>query len=68
MTVSIRVELMNIFNRVQIPNPGVDFNSNSINWGQASMPDGSTIFGFGMMSPKDTTGQRTGQFVARFNF
>ncbi|MBP1623329.1 MAG: TonB-dependent receptor, partial [Acidobacteria bacterium] len=73
MNVSLRVELMNIFNRVQIPNPGVDYNSNSINWGQISAPDGTAIFGFGQpgsaVAPiADTAGQRTGQIVMRFTF
>jgi len=68
MNLSIRIELMNIFNRVQIPNPGVDFNSNNAILGQYFNPDGTTAFGFGMLSPKDTAGQRTGQIVARFTF
>ncbi len=68
MNLSVRVELMNIFNRVQIPNPGIDFNSNSTGWGQVAAPDGTTIFGFGQITPRDTAGQRTGQIVARFQF
>ncbi len=68
MNLSIRIELMNVFNRVRIPNPGIDFNSNSTGWGQAAMPDGTTIFGFGRIDARDTTNQRTGQFVARFSF
>jgi len=68
MTLSIRVELMNIFNRVRIPNPGVDFNSNNASYPQLFNPDGTTSFGFGRIDAKDTTGQRTGQIVMRFQF
>ena len=68
MNLSIRIELMNVFNRVRIPNPGIDFNSNSTGWGQAAYPDGTTIFGFGRIDARDTAGQRTGQIVARFTF
>jgi hypothetical protein len=68
MNLTVRIELMNMFNRVRIPNPGVDFNSNSTGWGQAAMPDGTTIFGFGRIDARDAGGQRTGQIVARFTF
>ena len=68
MNLSIRIELMNLFNRVQIPNPGVDFNSNNALYPQLFNPDGTTAFGFGRMDAKDTGGQRTGQIVARFTF
>ncbi|MEJ2246865.1 MAG: hypothetical protein P8Y80_12425 [Acidobacteriota bacterium] len=65
---SIRIELMNIFNRVQIPNPGVDFNSNNATNPQLKAGDGTTIFGFGRIDALDTGGQRTGQIVARIKF
>jgi hypothetical protein len=68
MTLSIRIELMNVFNRVQIPNPGVEFNSNNANNPQVKGPDGKTIFGFGYIDAINAGGQRTGQLVARFNF
>ena len=62
MNLSIRIELMNLFNRVQIPDPPVDFNS-----------DNATYPWFGQLgSPAapltNTAGQRTGQIVARFTF
>jgi hypothetical protein len=62
MNLSIRIELMNIFNRVQIPNPGVDFNSNNAstpNFGNLESPSAPIA---------NTGGQRTGQIVARFTF
>jgi hypothetical protein len=68
MTLQLRVELMNVFNRVRIPNPGVDFNSNNATLPQVKNPDGTTSFGFGRIDAINATGQRTGQIVARFNF
>ncbi len=43
MNLSLRVELMNLFNRVQIPNPGVDFNSNNASRASRNFPDGKTF-------------------------
>jgi len=68
MALQLRIELMNLFNRVQIPNPGIEFNSNNATLPQVSGPDGSTIFGFGRIDAINAGGQRTGQIVARFNF
>lgn len=68
MNLSVRVELMNIFNRVQIPDPGVDFNSNNATLPQVKDADGRTVFGFGRIDAIGATGQRTGQIVARFSF
>lgn len=68
MNLSIRVELMNIFNRVQVPNPGVDFNSNNATNPQITDPNGNTVFGFGRIDALNAGGQRTGQLVARFTF
>ena len=64
MSLSIRIELMNAFNRVRIPNPSAD---------NASMPqvraaNGNTQSGFGYINPLPAGGQRTGQLVARFQF
>jgi len=68
MNLQIRIELMNIFNRVQIPNPGVEFNSNNATLDQVYGPDGKTARGFGYINAIDAAGQRTGQIVARFTF
>ncbi len=68
MHLSLRVELMNVFNRVQIPNPGVDFNSNNASIGQFKNPAGATVFGFGYINAADAAGQRNGQIVLRFTF
>ena len=67
MKVSIRVELMNIFNRVQIPNPYVDFGSNTAEIGGAKNASFGSMNSF-FSSISDTAGQRTGQIVARFTF
>ncbi len=56
MTLSPRVELMNVFNRTQIPNPtgiNIDFTS--------------PVFGH-TANAINAQGQRTGQIVMRFNF
>jgi hypothetical protein len=58
MSVTLRVEMMNVFNRVQIPNP------NATNAKAAQ-----TVTGFGYTAGAiNTGGQRTGQIYARFNF
>jgi hypothetical protein len=67
MSVSLRVELMNVFNRVRIPNPGVEFGSNNASQGQGSV-NGKPAYGFGYINAIDAGGQRTGQIVMRFNF
>jgi hypothetical protein len=58
MSATLRVEMMNIFNRVQIPNP---------NASNASATQKVTGFGY-TAGAINTAGQRTGQIVARFNF
>lgn len=68
MTLSLRIELMNVFNRVQISNPAIEFNSNNHTLPQVKNPDGTTAFGFGYINAIDAGGQRTGQLVMRFNF
>jgi hypothetical protein len=67
MSLQIRIELMNVFNRVQIPNPAVEFNSNNASQGQTFI-NGKPAYGFGYINPIDAGGQRTGQIVARFTF
>jgi hypothetical protein len=55
-TLSLRVELMNVFNRTQTPNPtGVNLDFTSPMFGYTS-------------NAINTSGQRTGQIVMRFNF
>jgi hypothetical protein len=68
MTLSIRIELMNLFNRTRIPGPSSEFTSYDATSPQISV-GGNAIWGFGyIMNAIDTGGQRTGQIVARFNF
>jgi hypothetical protein len=58
MSVNLRVEMTNVFNRVQIPNPG------ATNAGATQK-----VTGFGYTGAANaTTGQRTGQIFARFTF
>ena len=72
-SLSIRVELMNVFNRTQIPDVGVgnDIFENAINNSGAPQlrdADGNAISGFGFVDAIDAGGARTGQIVARFRF
>jgi len=68
MTLSLRIELMNLFNRTQVPGPSNEFTSSDATSPQISV-GGNAVWGFGyIMNPLDTTGQRTGQIVMRFNF
>ena len=64
MSLSIRMELMNAFNRVRIPNPSA---TNSLT-PQVKAGNGNTQSGFGYINPIPAAGQRTGQLVARFQF
>ncbi len=64
MSLSIRMELMNAFNRVRIPNPSSD----NAMAPQVRAANGNTQSGFGYINPLPAGGQRTGQLVARFQF
>ncbi len=64
MRLSIRMELMNAFNRVRIPNPTF-INARAT---QVRAANGNTQSGFGYINPLPAGGQRTGQLVARFSF
>jgi hypothetical protein len=71
MKLQIRVELMNVFNRVRIPNPeetGFGTGTNNITNAQVKGANGQTVSGFGYISAINAGGQRTGQIVARFSF
>jgi hypothetical protein len=67
MTLSFRIDLMNVFNRVRIPNPGVEFGSNNADQGYGVV-NGKPTYGFGYINAISAGGQRTGQIVMRFNF
>ena len=63
-TLSLRVELYNVFNRTFIPNPFTQ-----LVFPQTKLPDGTAVSGFGYSEGfVNAGGQRTGQLVARFNF
>ncbi len=68
VNLQFRIELMNAFNRVRIPNPGIDFNSNNATLPQIKNPDGTTSFGFGRIDAINAGGQRTGQIVMKLDF
>ena len=64
MSLSVRAEMNNLFNRIRIPGP-----SNSMVLPPAYDPAGNLTSGFGYTTNWiNTGGQRTGQLVARFNF
>jgi hypothetical protein len=63
MNLSLRVELMNVFNRTRIPNP-----SNQLNVPQVVGSSGSIVSGFGYANAINAAGERTGQIVAQFRF
>jgi len=63
MSLSIRVELNNAFNRTRIPAP-----SNMMVLPQTTDSNGHPTSGFGYINYVNAGGQRTGQLVARFRF
>ena len=64
MSLNIRVEMSNVFNRTRIPMP-----SNSMLLPQVTDANGNATSGFGYATNwMNTGGQRTGQMVMRFNF
>jgi hypothetical protein len=70
MKFQIRVELMNVFNRVRIPDPdetGFGSGTNNINNVQTKV-NGKAVSGFGYINAINAGGQRTGQIVMRFTF
>jgi hypothetical protein len=71
MQFQIRIELMNAFNRVRIPNPdetGFGSGTNNITNTQVKGANGKAVSGFGYINAINATGQRTGQIVMRFTF
>ncbi len=64
ISLNIRVEMSNVFNRTRIPMP-----SNQMLLPQVTDANGNATSGFGYSSNwQNTAGQRTGQLVLRFNF
>jgi hypothetical protein len=63
MQLQIRIELMNAFNRTNVPNPSSD-NALATQVSRNGVPQS----GFGRINPYSAGGQRTGQLVARFSF
>ncbi len=74
MKLQVRIEMMNVFNRVRIPNPdetGFGSGTNNITnkqKRQGDLPNGATISGFGYINAINAGGQRSGQIVMRFTF
>jgi len=71
MSVSIRVELTNVFNRINIPMPSAQYSSNATSpqiRKDPNDPNSPTVSGFGCILPINAGGQRSGQLLMRFNF
>jgi hypothetical protein len=71
ISLNVRVEFTNIFNRMMVPNPTVNANFAAlpVKFGAGTANTGLYNSGFGVMNPlAGTTGQRTGSFVARLTF
>jgi hypothetical protein len=64
MTLEIRAEFFNVFNRLMVPNPSA---SNALAT-QVVNAAGVPQSGFGYMNGTSGGGQRSGQLVARFQF
>jgi len=71
ISLNVRAEFSNIFNRTFVPNPTVatNFGAAPVKFGAGTANTGLYNTGFGVMNPlAGTTGQRTGSFVARLTF
>jgi hypothetical protein len=71
-TLQVRMELQNVFNRVQLPNPATGFSPTNVAGSYSTAPNGNYTAGFGTFG-NSTIAQylgtpRTGQLVARFTF
>ncbi len=64
MQLSVRMELYNAFNRLNLPGP----TSTNALQPQVRRADGTIASGFGYVNAINTGGARTGQLVARFQF
>jgi len=68
----IRMELQNVFNRVQLPSPLTGFSPTNVATSYQTAPNGNYINGFGTFGNSTVAGYlgtpRTGQLVARFTF
>jgi hypothetical protein len=71
-TLQIRMELQNVFNRVQLPNPATAFSPANVATSYQTAPNGNYIGGFGTLGNSTVAAYlgtpRTGQLVARFTF
>jgi hypothetical protein len=64
MSLNVRFELFNMFNRMLLPNPD---SSNPLSI-QRRSSTGETLSGYGYINAFNTGGQRSGQLTARFRF
>ncbi|HEY4364146.1 MAG TPA: carboxypeptidase-like regulatory domain-containing protein [Bryobacteraceae bacterium] len=71
-TFQVRMELQNVFNRVQLPGPATGFSPTNVAASYQSAPNGNYINGFGTFGNSTVAGYlgtpRSGQLVARFSF
>jgi hypothetical protein len=71
-TFQVRMELQNVFNRVQLPSPATGFSPTNVAASYQTAPNGNYINGFGTFGNSTVAGYlgtpRSGQLVARFSF
>jgi hypothetical protein len=71
-TFQVRMELQNVFNRIQLPNPSLAFNPSNVTNTYQKAPNGNYIAGFGTFGNLANGGQlgtpRSGQLIGRFTF
>ncbi len=74
-TLQIRMEFLNVFNRVQLPSPSTGFSPTNIATSYTTAPNGNFTNGFGTFGNSTIAGYlgsaggpRTGQLVGRFTF
>jgi hypothetical protein len=72
LTLQIRMEFQNVFNRVQLPSPLTGFSPTNVATSYQTAPNGNYINGFGTFGNSTISGYlgtpRTGQLVARLTF
>lgn len=71
-TFQVRMEFQNIFNRIVLPSPSLNFNPANVTNTYQKAPNGNFIAGFGTFGNLANGGQlgapRSGQLIARFSF
>lgn len=72
LTLQVRMEFQNIFNRVQVPSPATGFSPTNVATSYQTAPNGNYLNGFGTFGNSSIAGYlgtpRSGQLVARLTF